>query len=252
MGVKISELPVASSANNNDSLILNHGGATRRITLENLIQAAKIAAQLLSDADLEAYLDFYVSESQLSDALSDYLSATDMSSYVTMSYLSEAIGNYVSEALGDVVTSSYLSEELAHYVSSAYLSEALADYLSESDLDDYVSSDALSETLSDYVSVSGLSDALSDYVTSSAMQDYPRDGNYVTDDSLSGYLSNPDIEPYLSEGLAGLGNLLSAADLDEAGYVSSSSFATALEAYLTEYGGQTIFDAISQFINQEG
>ena len=44
MGVKISELPVASSANNNDSLILNHGGATRRITLENLIQAGKIAA----------------------------------------------------------------------------------------------------------------------------------------------------------------------------------------------------------------
>ena len=259
MGVKISELPVASSANNNDSLILNHGGATRRITLENLIQAGKIAAQLLSDADLEAYLDFYVSESQLSDALSGFLSESDlsgflsesdMSSYVTMSYLSEAIGNYVSEALGDVVTSSYLSEELAHFVSSAYLSEALADYLSESDLDDYVSSDALSETLSDYVSVSGLSDALSDYVTSSAMQDYLRDGNYVTDESLSGYLSNPDIEPYLSEGLAGLGNLLSAADLDEAGYVSSSSFAAALEAYLTEYGGQTIYDAISQYINQ--
>ena len=223
MGVKISELPVASSANNNDSLILNHGGATRRITLENLIQAGKIAAQLLSDADLEAYLDFYVSESQLSDALSGFLSESDMSSYV---------------------------EELAHFVSSAYLSEALADYLSESDLDDYVSSDDLSETLSDYVSVSGLSDALSDYVTSSAMQDYLRDGNYVTDDSLSGYLSNPDIEPYLSEGLAGLGNLLSAADLDEAGYVSSSSFAAALEAYLTEYGGQTIFDAISQYINQ--
>ena len=93
MGVKISELPVASSANNNDSLILNHGGATRRITLENLIQAGKIAAQLLSDADLEAYLDFYVSESQLSDALSGFLSESDMSRYVTMSDLSEAIGN---------------------------------------------------------------------------------------------------------------------------------------------------------------
>ena len=248
MGVKISELPVASSANNNDSLILNHGGATRRITLENLIQAGKIAAQLLSDADLEAYLDFYVSESQLSDALSGFLSESDLSDYLSESDMSSYV--YLSEELAHYVSSAYLSEALADYVSSAYLSEALADYLSESDLDDYVSSDALSETLSDYVSVSGLSDALSDYVTSSAMQDYLRDGNYVTDESLSGYLSNPDIEPYLSEGLAGLGNLLSAADLDEAGYVSSSSFAAALEAYLSEYGGQTIYDAISQYINQ--
>jgi hypothetical protein len=71
MGVKISELPVASSANNNDSLILNHGSATRRITLENLIQAGKIAAQLLTEADLEACLGFYVSESQQTDAVED-------------------------------------------------------------------------------------------------------------------------------------------------------------------------------------
>ena len=44
---------------------------------------------------------------------------------------------------------------------------------------------------------------------------------------------------------------MSEADLESAGYVSSSSFAAALAAYLSEYGGQTIYDAISQYINPE-
>ena len=46
MGVKISELPVASSANNNDSLVLNHGSETQRITLEKLMESGKRAAIL--------------------------------------------------------------------------------------------------------------------------------------------------------------------------------------------------------------
>ena len=37
MGVKISELPVTSSANTSDSLVLNHGSETSRITLEALM-----------------------------------------------------------------------------------------------------------------------------------------------------------------------------------------------------------------------
>ena len=40
-------------------------------------------------------------------------------------------------------------------------------------------------------------------------------------------------------------------DLAEGGYVSSSSFAAALAAYLSEYGGETIYDAISQYIHPE-
>ena len=211
----------------------------------------------LSESDLTGYLSEsdmgeYVTESDLSDALGDYLSESDLTGYITegnlSSYLSEAIASYVSDSLGDVVTASYLSEQLGQYVSSSYLSEALSDYLSESDL-----SEILSDALSDYISASGLSDALSNYSTTAELEDYIRDQNYVSEDglsyTLSGYLSDSDVSSYLSEGLAGLTNLLSEGDLASGGYVSSSSFAAALEAYLTENGGQTIYDAISQYIN---
>ena len=40
-------------------------------------------------------------------------------------------------------------------------------------------------------------------------------------------------------------------DLADGGYVSSSSFAAALAAYLSDYGGETIYNAISQYINPE-
>ena len=235
MGVKISELPVISSANANDSLVLNHGGATRRITLENLIQAGKIAAQLLSEADLEACLGFYVSESQLTDALEDYLSANDMPEY-----LSEFV---TSSDLSYYVTDSYLSEVLADYISADGLSETLSNTLS-----DYVSSGALEELLSEYI----LSTQLENYVSKSYLDYVLDEKDYLTSDNLSGYVSQSDVSSYLSEGLAGLGNLLSAADLEGGGYVSSSNFAAALGAYLEEYGGETIYDAISQYIHQEG
>lgn len=261
MGVKISDLPAASSANNSDSLILNHGSETKKITLEAMLEGYLSGAGLVTEDELsdalsgylsESDMGEYVTESDLSDALGDYLSESDLTGYITegnlSSYLSEAIASYMSDSLGDVVTASYLSEQLGQYVSSSYLSEALSDYLSESDL-----SEILSDTLSDYLSTSDLSDALSDYSTTSELQDYIRDQNYVSEDglsyTLSGYLSDSDVSSYLSEGLAGLVNLLSASDLDAGGYVSSSSFAAALEAYLTENGGQTIYDAISQYIN---
>ena len=65
MGVRISELPSASSAFTDDSLVLNHGSETSRITVEAL---------------LESYLDGagYVTE--------DYLSRAG---FITESYLSE-------------------------------------------------------------------------------------------------------------------------------------------------------------------
>ena len=99
---------------------------------------------------------------------------------------------------------------------------------------------SLSEDLEDYATKSYLENYLSDYISSAYLSD-----------ALSYYLSESDISAYLSEGLAGLDNLLSATDLVEAGYVSSSSFAAALEAYLSDYGGETIYDAISQYIHPE-
>ena len=89
-----------------------------------------------------------------------------------------------------------------------------------------------------------MSDALSDYLSESDISAY-------VSDALSGYLSEADISPYLSEGIAGLADFMTEDDLSEAGYVSSSSFAAALAAYLSEYGGETIYDAISQYIHPE-
>ena len=39
MGVKISELPVTSSAAANDKMVVNHGNATNQITVEDLMQS---------------------------------------------------------------------------------------------------------------------------------------------------------------------------------------------------------------------
>jgi len=52
MGVKISELPVASSAGNSDSLVLNHGSETSRITVEALMESYLSGAGLVTDAKL--------------------------------------------------------------------------------------------------------------------------------------------------------------------------------------------------------
>ena len=81
---------------------------------------------------------------------------------------------------------------------------------------------------------------MSDYVSSAYLSE-----------ALGPYLSESDISPYLSEGIAGLSNFMTATDLADGGYVSSSSFAAALAAYLSEYGGETIYDAISQYIHPE-
>lgn len=56
--------------------------------------------------------------------------------------------------------------------------------------------------------------------------------DYITSSALDSYLSE-NLGPYLSENLE----------------ISSSTFAAALSAYISDYGGQTIFDAISQYIN---
>ena len=69
MGVKISELPSASSANTSDSLVLNHGSETSRITLEALMNSYLSGAGLVTDAELAESLQDYVSENALSEAL---------------------------------------------------------------------------------------------------------------------------------------------------------------------------------------
>ena len=80
-------------------------------------------------------------------------------------------------------------------------------------MDDYISSseigDYLSEALSDYVSSTYLSEVLNDY------------------------LSISDLDPYLSE----------------AGVVTYEKFPDALECYLSDYGGEVIYNAISQYIH---
>ena len=74
--------------------------------------------------------------------------------------------------------------------------------------------------------------------------------NYLSE-ALSDYLSESDVTAYVSEGLAVLSEFMTEEDLVSAGYVSSSSFAAALAAYLSDYGGETIYNAISQYINPE-
>ena len=56
MGVKISELPVTSSAGANDHLVLNHGSETNQITLEALMESYLSGAGLVTESGLTDYL----------------------------------------------------------------------------------------------------------------------------------------------------------------------------------------------------
>ena len=95
----------------------------------------------------------------------------------------------------------------------------MGDYLSRSDMGDYVTVSYLSEVLPG---------DLSDYMSESDVTAYLSE---VLPDALSDYLSSTDIGTYLSEALLG------------------SAFADAMQNYLSEYGGEVIYNAISQYIN---
>ena len=75
MGVRISELPSVSSANTTDSLVLNHGSETSRITLQALVESYLSGAGLVTEEELNGYLSDYVSESAMSAALEGYVSS---------------------------------------------------------------------------------------------------------------------------------------------------------------------------------
>ena len=76
MGVKISELPSTSSANTNDSLVLNHGSETSRITLQALMNSYLSGAGLVTDEELAESLQDYVAESEMPGYLSGYVTGS--------------------------------------------------------------------------------------------------------------------------------------------------------------------------------
>ena len=151
MGVKISELPRTQSAGHSDNLVINHNGATSRITVEDLMESYLSDAGFLTESDLADYLS-----SNLSSYLSEYVTQSDLDNagFVSESYLSEALGSYVSD--------SYLSEVLSDYISGSdfgtYLSEAGA-----------VTDDNFSDAMDAYFSDGGgeaIYNAISQYIHS--------------------------------------------------------------------------------------
>ena len=71
MGVKISELPVTSSAAMTDDLVVNRAGETSRITLEDLMKSGMEGTGLVTETELQEYLEDYVAESELSNYLNE-------------------------------------------------------------------------------------------------------------------------------------------------------------------------------------
>ena len=61
MGVRISELPRTQSAGHSDNLVINHNGATSRITVEDLMESYLSDAGFLSESDLADYLGSHLS-----------------------------------------------------------------------------------------------------------------------------------------------------------------------------------------------
>ena len=126
MGVRISELPRTQSAGHSDNLVINHNGATSRITVDDLMESYLSDAGFLSESDLADYLG-----RNLSSYLSEYVTQSDLENagYLTADDLSEYLSEYVTQSdLDD-----------AGYVSGSYLSEVLGSYISGSDFDYYLS-----------------------------------------------------------------------------------------------------------------
>ena len=96
MGVKISELPRTQSAAHSDNLVINHSGATNRITVEDLMESYLSDTGFLTESDLADYLG-----SHISGYLSEYVTESDLDNAGYMSesgveaYLSTHIGNYL-------------------------------------------------------------------------------------------------------------------------------------------------------------
>ena len=178
MGVKISELPVTRLAASEDMLVLNHANQTCQIALALLMGSYMDGAgyitedalsSYLSESDMSAFLSDYLSESDMSALLSDYVTESDLSDYVK----GEDIGDYLSSYLSQFVTQeqidsegfvtrSYLSE--CGFVTQSYLSErgfvtesylSEASFLDEQDLENYLGEN-ISNYLGDYVTRSDL------------------------------------------------------------------------------------------------
>ena len=79
-----------------------------------------------------------------------------------------------------------------------------------------------------FITGSYLSEALDDFVKSSELSDY-------FSEALSDYVRSDEFGSYLSE----------------VGAVTEDNFSSALGYYLSEYGGEVIYNAISQYINSE-
>ena len=230
MGVKISELPITSFANSDDSLILNQGSVTNQITVESLMQSClneildEQFSGFITSSELGDYLSDYMTSSELSNYLSEYLTSSELSGYLDEYLTSSELGDYLSEYLTSADLENYLSEHLTDCVTSSYVDEKLSEYMNGSELENYIN-----EQLTDCVTSSYLDEMLSGYVTSDDLSS-----------ALSYYLSEADISPYLSEGLASLSDVL-----------RSSDFASAMSNYLLENGGEAIYSAISQYINPQ-
>jgi hypothetical protein len=216
MGVKISELPRTQSAGHSDNLVINHNGATSRITVEDLMESYLSDAGFLTESDLADYLS-----SNLSSYLSEYVTADDLSEYVTQSDLDNA-GFLTASSLPDYLSEYVTESDLSEYVTQSDLENA--GFLTAGDLDDYLSEYVTQSDLDNagFVSESYLSEALGSYVSDSYLSEV-----------LSDYISGSDFGTYLSE----------------AGAVTDDNFSDAMDAYFSDGGGEAIYNAISQYIH---
>ena len=196
MGIKISELPQASSVSSTDILVVNHGSQTGKVALGFLLNAYLESEGYLTESVLGSY--GYISASavtsQIASSLADfyheYLSecvmesdmSTILASYVTSQDIPGYISTYMTENFGSIM-SEYLSENLGEY-----LSEFMSTYIYEQDFVDYLS-EAIASALTDFpedaseagfVMLSTFAEVLEEYLSTS--------GGGAIYSAISGYL----------------------------------------------------------------
>ncbi len=137
----------------------------------------------LTEEEIHALLEDYVTHGDLEAALNDYLTEEEihalLEDYVTTSHLAEALEDYLTEdeinaLLDDYMTRSEIHALLDDYMTESEIRALLADYLTEDEIDDilegYVTHSGLQNILADYLDEEEI-DEVMDQLRSSMMDD---------------------------------------------------------------------------------
>ncbi len=163
-------------------------------------ELAEILEDYLTEAEIHALLEDYVNETHLAEVLEDYLTEAEIDAlledYLTEAEIDALLDDYLTEEEIDTLLEAYLTEAEVHTLLEDYLTEAEIRALLDDLLSDYLKEAEIDALLEDYVTEGDLSTTLESYLTEEQIDSLISNmlDDYVTDTSLATIL-----EDYLEE-----------------------------------------------------